>query len=386
MKRIIIILILILLIPTNLNANGMDFDSDDGNIKISLPILVKYSRNIATKAKALNKVEIKEKNESYSDEYVEVTVYKPVIAINNNHYSEELINLKINNIINEFQNKIQEESKRDNLYNIENGFPLKQYIVNVNYTIHLNKDNILSLTLSLYSYTGGAHGSSKDISLNIDTNTGKNGVIKDFLGNNDYDEIILREIKAIVKKNPDMYFEDEINKLNKLPYNQKFYLTDDSIVVYFDEYEIAPYVAGSPKFSIPLDKFPEGLNKINIKEEVPIISTEYIYNKENEVNKCLFLPYISNYSEDNKYKAINTALKENILKMIYKIEMGVNNGDNIVLKGITSYFSTFFNDENEIKILITCIGNNKNSEIINSITNEYVIDLKHSIVKLVNSY
>lgn len=384
MKRIIIILILILLIPINLNVNGMDFDSDDGNIKISLPILVKYSSNIATKAKEVNKVEIKEKNESYSNKYIDVTVYKPVIAINNNNYSEELINLKIDNIINEFKNKIEEESKRDNLYNIENGFPLKQYIVNVNYTIHLNKDNILSLTLSLYSYTGGAHGSSKDISLNIDTNTGRSGVINDFLGNNDYDEIILREIKAIVKKNPDMYFEDEINKLNKLPYNQKFYLTDDSIVVYFDEYEIAPYVAGSPKFSIPLNKFPEGVNKINIEEEVPIISTECIYDKDNKINRCLFLPHISNYSENNNYKEINNTLKENIFKMICKIETEINNEENVVLKGITSYFSTFFNDENEIKILITCVGNNKNSEIINSITNEYVIDLKHGTVKLVN--
>ena len=37
---------------------------------------------------------------------------------------------------------------------------------------------------------------------------------------------------------------------NEIKDNQKFYIVDDTIVIFFDLYDIAPYVAGIPEFPI----------------------------------------------------------------------------------------------------------------------------------------
>lgn len=271
MKKLATILFLFLVSINSMNAYGKDFINDDSDIRITLPRFVNFTKIVFKDE--LEKVDIINKTESYSNEYVTVNINKPHIQIINNLSSEKNINSKIDAIINNFKNKIIEDSMRDNEFNIINGLPVKQYVVSVKNSIHYNKNNILSLTIELYSFTGGAHGSTTEISLNIDTNTGKNGSLKDFLGNNPrYDEIILNEIKVQIAKNPEMFFQDMVDKLTKLPENQKFFLVDDGVVVYFDEYEIAPYVAGRPQFFISFTQFPNGLNEVNIPEDFPIIN------------------------------------------------------------------------------------------------------------------
>ena len=47
-----------------------------------------------------------------------------------------------------------------------------------------------------------------------------------------------------------MCIRDRLYAFNKIKNNQKFYIKDDSIVIFFDLYEIAPYVAGVPEFII----------------------------------------------------------------------------------------------------------------------------------------
>ncbi len=375
MKKILFILSLVLLSLPSLNAYGMEFGNDDGNVRISLPILVNYME--LKEDNGTGQAKIVDKSENYSNDYVSVSINKPIVTIPNNKVSEDAINSKINNIVNEFKNRIEKDSMRDNQFNKENGLPIRQYVVNVNNTVHYNKDNILSVILHLYSYTGGAHGSSTDIPLNIDTNTGNNGVIKDFLGNNEnFDDIILKVIKDTVAKNPEMYFKESIDKLNKLPYNQKFYLIDGAIVVYFDEYEIAPYVAGSPSFTIPLSKFPKGLNKVDIREESPNISTKYIYENDEATifNKYICLPFINSYSNSEKYESINNYLMTEILETISNIETCSN------IKGITAYFSSFVKDKDTISISIMYVGNDSSSENVMNVTKDYIIDIGNNEV------
>ena len=374
MKKIVCLLILMVLSSTSLKAYGKDFGNNDGNVRISLPRFVNYKD---TKVfSEMEKVNIVNREESYSNEYISVNIYKPEVHILNNIKSQEAINLKINTIIDEFKNRVLEDSKRDNEFNKTNGLPIKQYVVNVNNTIHYNRNDILSLTLHLYSYMGGAHGSTKDISLNIDTNTGNNGSLKDFLGNNEgYDEIILNEIKRQVNINPEMYFKESVDKITKLPYNQNFFLIDDNIVVYFDEYEIAPYVAGRPEFIIPLSKFPNGLNKVNINEESPIITTLLMeYEDANlRYNQYICLPQLECYSLSKKYEKINGDLKSNIFNDIEVI--GKEDG----AYGVTSYFIPFYEDKDTILISITYILASKAERDIKVIKN-YEIDLCKKVV------
>lgn len=376
MKEIVTFLIMILLSLNSFNVYGIGFSNDDENVRISLPRLVNY-KEIQTSCKA-PKVEIIQKNEIYSNEYISVTIYKPEIHVINNENSENAINAKINKIIDNFKNRIVEDSYKDNEDYKVNGLPIKQYVVNVNNSIYYNKDNILSLTLHLYNYTGGAHGSTTDISLNMDTTTGNNGTLKDFLGNNrGYDDIILNEIKNQVNQNPEMYFKESIDKLTKLPYNQKFFLKDDAVVVYFDEYEIAPYVAGRPQFSIPLNRFPNGLNKVKITEESPTITRNYFEfeDKKLSYNQYICLPQLECYNLSDKGQKLNDSLKASILKDISILK------EEVKVKGITSYFTAFFYDENSIIISVTYIVHGQGEAYLESVTKKYVVDLCKNEIK-----
>ena len=41
--------------------------------------------------------------------------------------------------------------------------------------------------------------------------------------------------------------------------NQPFYLTDGGLVVYFGQYEIAPYYVGIPEFKIPFSRLKDSI-------------------------------------------------------------------------------------------------------------------------------
>lgn len=126
------------------------------------------------------------------------------------------------------------------------------------YFVSYNKNNILSLTTELYSYTGGAHGMTIRESYNIDLENGKNLPLNDlFKKDFDYQSIINKEIKKQIAAAPEgNYFKDEFKTIKE---NQPYYLKDNGIVIYFGLYEIAPYALGFPEFLIPYSMVEEGL-------------------------------------------------------------------------------------------------------------------------------
>ena len=56
--------------------------------------------------------------------------------------------------------------------------------------------------------------------------------------------------------------QDKVYDFYGIKDNQKFYLDDSKIVIYFDLYEIAPYAAGIPEFPIIVENI-----KPQIKED-----------------------------------------------------------------------------------------------------------------------
>ena len=81
----------------------------------------------------------------------------------------------------------------------------------------------------------------------------------------DYKNIINKNIISQIEQ---LVIDDPQNKgiyeFSSIKENQKFYIQDDNIVIYFDLYDIAPYAAGIPKF------------KINIKNINHILKEEYL--------------------------------------------------------------------------------------------------------------
>ena len=380
--RKVIYLILVLLLTTNFHgAFAIDTHSDPDSVEISLPRMV---NNILKDEEGAT---IENEEKVYSNKYVSVNINKPIVKISKNKEAEGIINNKISKRINDFEEYITKLSIRDNEYNIKVGLEPKPYVINVNNNVTYNKNNILSITLNLYSYTGGAHGSSVDESFNFDINTGNRGVIEDFLGNNrNYNKIILDNVKATINKNPELYFKEAVDKLNVIPYNQKFFLTDKDLVIYFDEYEIAPYVAGIPKFYIPLSKFPKGLNKVNIQVEAPIIKTINYEESSEDFNQYLSYPKIENMINKDIEMKINNYIEDEIFKFIkdIKVSNSQNKDSDKYVKGVTTYYKSLFKDKNSIIFYITYSGNNRRDENILLINKIYEVNLQNGEIKVKN--
>ncbi|MGL6105158.1 PdaC/SigV domain-containing protein [Romboutsia sp.] len=198
------------------------------------------------------------KNNSYISSIINI----PIIMMENKNI-EKTINNEITNSIMKFYNEAQSQAKeyQKDLPDIGNKF-----VANTDFKIKKNSDNMLSLVIEYYKYSGGAHGYYEDITYNIDSRDGKILSFKDlFKEESNYKNIIDKEIRNqienIIKKDPQY---DGVYEFNGVKDNTKFYIQDDNIVVYFDLYEIAPYAAGIPEFPI------------NIKVVNHILKDEYI--------------------------------------------------------------------------------------------------------------
>ena len=139
------------------------------------------------------------------------------------------------------------------LDHVEDEFP--PYWFNIDYSIFTNTEKILSFGLFNYQYTGGAHGLSAGFFYNYDLEKKLPLKISDlFPSKFDYktyiNDQIYRKIESEIKSNPDSYYSSYDFK--GITDDVKFYINDNQLVIFFDQYEIAPYAAGTPTFKITL--------------------------------------------------------------------------------------------------------------------------------------
>ena len=115
-----------------------------------------------------------------------------------------------------------------------------------------NKENILSFYIDYYQFNGGAHGITNREVYNIDIKSGQYIELKDLFANDfDYKAYINEEINKEMNKNPENYFMGSFKGIKE---DQKFYIQDNKLVIHFPYYEIAPYVAGMPEFTMEIPK------------------------------------------------------------------------------------------------------------------------------------
>lgn len=142
--------------------------------------------------------------------------------------------------------------------------PIGPYQLYATYKV-TNNQNITSFYIDYYQFTGGAHGITTRLSYNVDNITGKEIQLKDIFKNGyDYKSIINSEISNQIQLDKDKYFTGK-DGFNGIKENQNFYIDSGNIVIYFDVYEIAPYVTGIPEFYIPMDKFDYNNIKYELK-------------------------------------------------------------------------------------------------------------------------
>ena len=137
-----------------------------------------------------------------------------------------------------------------------NGYPFNLFGTSQTYTITYNQDCFLSTYRDEYFYTGGAHGTTTKYGTTFDLNTGKVLPLSHFFARGvDYKKIILEQVLNQAQQNmeldPGIYFEDYAELIVENFNVNNYYLSNDGIVVYFGQYEIAPYATGIVEFTIP---------------------------------------------------------------------------------------------------------------------------------------
>ncbi|MDE3840234.1 DUF3298/DUF4163 domain-containing protein [Bacillus methanolicus] len=152
----------------------------------------------------------------------------------------------------------QEKELREEYYDPENDYEFwYNFEYNMSYEIKYNENNLLSILIYDYMYTGGVHGMTDVTSYNFNVLTGQQ--LK--LGNVAKSQTALNKIKKYAitdltnrANRGEMVFKEFLHDM-KINNDRPFYFTSNGIVIKFFEYEVAPYAAGMPEVKIPYSVF-----------------------------------------------------------------------------------------------------------------------------------
>ncbi|WP_053956008.1 DUF3298 and DUF4163 domain-containing protein [Inediibacterium massiliense] len=233
--------------------------------------------NISLKAQA---VKVSTKNMKEDNEYIVSNINMPIISGLKNEKIQQKINKMFEKDILDFKNMMIQSAKEGYEDAKKYEYEMHPYSADVFFTEKKNEENILSVYVVYYSYTGGAHGGHDDITYNIDLRTGDVMNLKDlFKDGYDYKKIISEK----VRKQMDQINQEEKERLIKEgedPQNiytryegfheirddQSYYLKDGRVGIYFGLYEIGSYAEGIPTFEIPISELKEGINEKYLKD------------------------------------------------------------------------------------------------------------------------
>ena len=137
-----------------------------------------------------------------------------------------------------------------------------------NYQIKYNQNGLLSLVFQNYQYAGGAHGNTVQTGYTMNLKTGQQCALKDlFKANADYVSIISNSVKTqLDERDLTAALFQPFSKINE---NQGYYLSDNGIVVYFQQYEILPYAAGIQEFTVDYSLLTELLKEPDLTKDNP---------------------------------------------------------------------------------------------------------------------
>lgn len=141
-------------------------------------------------------------------------------------------------------------------YSQDNQFPFHNYEFLSVYQVTYNEDCVTSLYTNQYTYLGGAHGNTIRDSQTWDFCTGNQLSLLDFFPNNpkftDYIfNGIQQQIEEQLKTSSSQYFDDYPSLIRGNFNINGFFVKPTGIVIYYQQYDIAPYVSGIPEFFFP---------------------------------------------------------------------------------------------------------------------------------------
>lgn len=198
-----------------------------------------------------NNIAIKTVKEASEEKSIDITLQYPQIDGLENQKAED----KINGIF----KQAAAEAKNEGLSNIASAdyvIGANKYETYLDYRVKYNQNNLLSVILLDYQYTGGAHGGTIQKGYTFDLRTGKQYDIKDlFRENSNYAQLFNGVVKDGIKTR-------ELTSLTpfvSITDNQPYYLDNMGVSVYFQQYEYFPYAAGIQHFTADYSQLKEML-------------------------------------------------------------------------------------------------------------------------------
>ncbi len=189
---------------------------------------------------------------NYRIEYPEFIAdrYKKSIKAINQFYRSEALALE-----NNFRTKLYQMAVDQYLYDVENGFPVRVFEALQTFESTYNEACIISLYFDNYQYTGGAHGLTIRTSQTWNLRTGQMIKLKElYKCAGDYRRYIKDKIIEMIRANPELYFENYEELVEQTFNINSFYCTPQGVVIYFQQYDIAPYSSGIREFLLPYNK------------------------------------------------------------------------------------------------------------------------------------
>ena len=176
------------------------------------------------------------------------------VTIKTGYIKKERLNVEYP-IVEELANKEAQEYINAVIYNIVNTeivntgyYDSPRTEVTGKYKIRTNENGILSISIEIYWFAGGAHGMTVLRSVTFDVNTGRIYRLEDlFKPNSDYVKRLSDIIKRQIKEKDIPLIVD----FTSIDPDQDYYIESQTLMVYFQLYELAPYVYGFVTFPIP---------------------------------------------------------------------------------------------------------------------------------------
>ncbi|MEZ5305825.1 MAG: DUF3298 and DUF4163 domain-containing protein [Pyrinomonadaceae bacterium] len=150
------------------------------------------------------------------------------------------------------------EAVKENLEARENQPADMTYEIVIGYEVKQFDENILSLLIGNYEFTGGAHPASWSDSYTFDLKNDARIYFDALFQNEGYLNVLSTESARLLKekigKNAEGYWIED----GTAPEPQNFQvwnITPEGFLITFNDYQVAPYVAGSFEVTIPYEKF-----------------------------------------------------------------------------------------------------------------------------------
>ena len=155
------------------------------------------------------------------------------------------------------QRQLYSDAVKEYEDSIKNNFPFRMFEALEVFEITYNMDCTVSLFSDRYEFTGGAHGNTIRDSDTWNIQRGYRTALSQYFVGPNYKAYIIQsvisQIEEQIKTGENQYFENYRELVVKTFDPNSFYLTEEGISVYFQQYDIAPYSSGIPVFPIPYE-------------------------------------------------------------------------------------------------------------------------------------